>query len=185
MIRPDPILIGYFPKITACPDSWFGTTPAKEICSVCTCISKAPDGWIDRWKHNTAWWLYDTEQLARSILETNAELYDIYAYKLFPIVFDGYTASPIVVESGATGDLSDFDFLGYDAASREENVTGFCHSPLSCNRGCDKYQVNRYCLIDDLEEAWRITSEIARDANEKKSWEPGKYYLCGVYRKRK
>ena len=185
MIRPDPILIGYFPKITACPDSTFGVTSVKEICSVSTCISEAPDDWIDLWKHNLTWWLYDTEQLARSIVETNAALYDIYAYKIFPVVFDENTETPISVEASATGNLSDFDFLGYDAVSREDGVSEFCHSPLSCNGGWEKYKVNRYCLIDDLDEAWRITSEIARDANEKNLWEPGKYYLCGVYRKRK
>jgi YHS domain-containing protein len=39
--------------------------------------------------------------------------------------------------------------------------------------------------MDDLEEAWRITREIAKDAKEKNTWEPGSYYLCEVHWKRK
>lgn len=89
------------------------------------------------------------------------------------------------METTATGDLSGYEFLGYDPVSREEGDANFCCSPLSCNRGFESYPVNRCCLLDDLDAAWRITSEIARGANEKGSWEPGPYYLCEVYRKRK
>lgn len=149
------------------------------------CISKAPENWINQWKHNMTWWLYDTEEIARSIVGDDPGTYDVYAYKLFPVVFDGETESPITVDSTAVDNLSDFDFLGYDAVSREQNVVEFCHSPLSCNRGCEKYRVNRFCLIDDYEEAWRITREIAKDAKEKNTWEPGTYFLCEVHRKRR
>jgi hypothetical protein len=185
MSKPDPILIGFFPKRTARPDAWFGETSVEEVCSVSDCISTGPEDWINRWKHNMTWWLFDTEEVAWEIVGEDRPAYDMYAYRLFPVVFDGSVVSPVAVEATATGDLSEYDFLGYDPVSREEGISDFGHSPLSCNKGFDQYQVNRFCLLDDLNAAWRITSEIARDAKEKHSWEPGPYYLCEVHRKRK
>jgi hypothetical protein len=185
MRRPKPILIGFFPKKTARPDSWFGGSPVLEICSVSDCISKAPEDWINHWKHNMTWWVYDTEELARSVVGDDLASYDMYAYTVFPVVFDGETESPVDVTSTARGNLAGFDFLGYDAVSQEQSGAPFSHSPLSCNRGFDQYRVNCYCLLDDLGEAWRITHEIARDAKATNTWEPGVYYLCEVHRKRK
>jgi hypothetical protein len=185
MITSEPVLIGFLPKKTSIPDSWFGETSVKEICSVSDCISSGPDNRINFWKHNMKWWLFDTEDLALEVTGNDHAAYDIYAYKLFPVIFNGSDVAPIAIEATATGDLSEYDFLGYDPVSREQETSEFGHSPLSCNKGLDKYQVNRFCLLDDLDAAWRITGEIARDAKEKHSWEPGPYYLCGVYRKRK
>ena len=185
MSRPDPILIGFFPKKTARPDAWFGKTSVEEVCSVSNCISCGPDNWMDLWKHNMTWRLFDTEAAAWEIAGQDRRAYDMYAYRLFPVVFDGSEVSPVAAEATAAGDLSEYDFLGYDPVSREEGASEFGHSPLSCNKGFDQYQVNRFCLLDDLNAAWRITAEIARDAREKHSWEPGPYYLCEVHRKRK
>jgi hypothetical protein len=184
MNKPDPVLIGFLPKNTTRPD-WFGVSCVEEVCSVSDCISSPPDGWDDLWKHNTTWWLFDTEDVAWECVTTELSAYDMYAYRLFPVVFDGSNVSPLDIEAAATGDLSGYDFLGYDPVNREDFCVGFECSPLSCNWGFQKYQVNRFCLIDDLDDAWRITGEIARDAKEKRSWEPGPYYLCEVYRKRK
>lgn len=183
--KPTPVLIGYFPKKTARPDDWFGETCVEEICSVSNCISRGPDNWIELWKHNTTWWLFDTGEVAWEVVKEDCHLYDMYAYRLLPVVFDGTHASVIVVNSEATGDLSDYEFLGYDPVSKEEGVAGFGHSPLSCNAGFKSYQVNRFCLLDDLDTAWRITGEIACDSKEKHTWEPGPYCLCEVHRKRK
>lgn len=188
MTRPAPILIGFFPKRTARPDSWFAGTSIEEICSVSQCISPGPDddNWVDRWEHNLEWWLFDTEAAAWSIVGEDAASYDMYAYKVFPVVFDGAAVRPIAVEATAQGDLSEFDFLGYDPVSRDMYTPHeFGHSPLSCNKGCEQFPVNRHCLLDDLEVAWQATCRIARDAKEKESWEPGVYYLCEVHRKRK
>ena len=185
MIKPEPVLIGFFPKKTARPDSWFGETPVAEVCSVSNCISSGPDDWINLWKHNTKWPVFDTEEVAWSVVAEETATYDLYAYKLFPVVFDASGVSPLAVAATATGDLSAFEFLGYDPVSREQDMLEFGHSPLSCNRGFEDYQVNRFCLLDDLDAAWRITDEIAREAKTKQSWEPGPYYLCEVYRKQK
>lgn len=185
MTRPQPILIGFFPRKTMARPDWLKCPGVQEVCSVSNCFSEPPENWINLWKHNMTWWLYDTEQIAWSVVDDDLGAYDVYAYRIFPVVFEGDVETPITVESAAAGNLSDFDFLGYDAVSREQSVAEFCHSPLSCNNGCVNYRVNRYCLMDDLEEAWRITREIAKDAKEKNTWEPGAYYLCEVHRKRR
>ncbi len=185
MTRPAPVLIGFFPKKTARPDSWFGESCVRESCSVSDCISPGPKDWINRWKHNMTWWLFDTEQVAWEVAGQERPLFDMYAYRLFPVVFDGLEVLPVPVESTAAGDLSQYDFLGYDPVSREGLTPEFGHSPLSCNRGFEQYPVNRFCLLDDLDFAWRAASDIARDARERGIWEPGPYYLCEVHRRRK
>ncbi len=182
MSKPAPILIGFFPKKTARPDSWFGETNVEEICSVSNCISKGPENWINHWKHNTIWWMYDTEEAAREIARDDTVLYDIYAYRLFPVKFESGREELITIASEASGDLRGYDILGYDIVSRSEGTNFEC-SPLSCNKGCAEFAVNRFCLIDELEEAWRIAVLISKDSNDKGTWEPGPYFLCIVHRK--
>lgn len=178
---PTPILIGYLPKKTPSRNAWFDGSVVQEVCSVSDCMSKRPDDWIDHWKHN-AWGLYDSESLAWEIVG-NDRKYDLYALRLFPVVFDGPEILPITIVSSANENLAGYDLLGYDPVGRLDGaMMVFDHSPLSCNQGFQEYQVNRYCLIDERVEAWRITKEIARAAKEHGSWEPGPYCLCEVYR---
>jgi hypothetical protein len=184
MMTTDFTLIGFFPKKTQCPESFSENSPIVEICSVSEDISPGPDDWIDKWKHNTTWWLYDSEDVAWELTGSEREAYDMYAYKLCPVVFDGEKETQIVVESTAEGQLDGYQFLGYDMVSRSSDNAFEC-SPLSCNYGYKQYKVNRYCLVDEFEEALRITREIARDSKAKRSWEPGPYYLLEVYRKEK
>jgi hypothetical protein len=180
---PAPILIGYVPKKTMRQNAWFGQSAVEEVCSVSDCMSVRPQDWIDGWKHNS-WSLYDSEQLAWDTCRDNPTAYDMYAYKLFPLLFEGTARSPIDVSATSLGDLADYVLLGYDPVSREHGMMEFCHSPLSCNAGFEQYDVNRYCLIDDLVTAWRITEEIAIAAKDRGSWEPGPYCLCEVYRRK-
>ncbi|MEN6495697.1 MAG: hypothetical protein ABFD16_15560 [Thermoguttaceae bacterium] len=185
MTIPEPVFIGYFPKKTMGRNEWFGNAPVVEVGSVSDCMSEAPEDWIGQWKHN-AWGLYDTEDVAWGIVQDDPAAYDMYAYKLFPCVFDGGAGRTMPVETTATAQLVDYDFLGYDPVSREEAYTiEFGHSPLSCNRGFEQYPVNRFCLLDGLEDSWRIAAEIAEAAKERGAWEPGPYFLCEVYRKRR
>lgn len=180
----NPIFIGFFPKKTQCPRSFKRNTQIAEICSVSDHISAGPEDWINKWKHNTIWWLYDTEDIAAAVIGADKEAYDLYAYKIYPVVFDGETEKKLTIETTASESLRDYDFLGYDIVSRSEGTSFEC-SPLSCNYGYKEYKVNKYCLIDDFNKALRITKEIARDSKEKGSWEPGPYYLLEVYRKQK
>jgi hypothetical protein len=181
---PEPIFIGYFPKKTMGKQECFANSPVQEVCSVSNCMSEAPVNWFDEWKHND-WGCYDSEAIAWGIIRDDPALYDMYAYRIFPFMFGGDGDSAVLVELTASAHLAEYEFLGYDPVSRESGTTAFCHSPLSCNAGFEQYPVNRFFLIDNLEEAWRITAEIAKEAKDQRTWEPGPYCLCEVYRKKK
>ena len=62
----NPILIGYFPKRTVKPPAWLEAAGVTEVCSVSTCVSDGPEGWIDQWRHNDMW-VYDTPESAWSV----------------------------------------------------------------------------------------------------------------------
>lgn len=199
---PAPIFVGYFSKITAQKselktekgDIWLKNEIVEEICSVSNCISKAPEGWIDKWKHNDLGF-YDTEESALSVIPDNQEKYDLFAYKLYPIKFTEGKAVDCKVESSATESLDSYKFIGYDVVSK--SVADFFEcSSLSCNSACEIYTVNRFCLIQDFEEALqccrKISEEIAGAETVKRpdgiveyhgKWEPGHYYLFEVFRK--
>ena len=109
------ILIGFFPKKTARDVPWLGASHVEEICSVSNCVSKPPTDWIGHWKHNMTWWLYDSEADAWEVTGAEREAYDMYAYKMFPVVFEGAGEHPIEVTATAKGGLTDYEFIGYDA----------------------------------------------------------------------
>jgi hypothetical protein len=54
------------------------------------------------------------------------------------------------------------------------------HSPLSCNHLCREVDVNQYCLLNDLEEAIKLTETL----NDKRA-EPGPYRIIAVNKIRK
>jgi len=191
------IFIGYFPKKTSTSTEWFETTEVKEICSVSNCISKGPSDWVDHWSHNRITWLFDTEACAWAIVGCSRADYDMYAYKVYPMVFDHSNEAAWQIE-GVPEHLENYEFQGFDIVSREPEVAGWLHSPLSCNKGCREFKVNAYCLIDDFENALacvkRISSDVAAartvirpDGSKvyQSKWEPGLCYLFEVYRKRR
>ena len=65
---------------------------------------------------------------------------------------------------------------GYDIVCFTSGVAPEC-SPLSCNSGAKEFPVNRYCLIDTLEEALRIAEAIDKDGG----YEPGPYGIMSVW----
>jgi hypothetical protein len=193
--RNQAIFIGYFPKKTSTEIEWLDTKEVREICSVSNCISKAPLNWIDHWAHNTKTGLFDTEDSAWSVVESSCANYDMYAYKVYPRVFDRLTEADWRIE-GVPEHLEGFEFLGFDIVSREPEVAGWLHSPLSCCKGCREFEVNAFCLIDDFENALACIKKIASDIADAgyvtlpdgstafcRKWEPGLYHLFEVYRK--
>lgn len=205
MNLPSSVFVGYLPKITAQREDlraneggvWLKNDIVEEICSVSDCISKRPEGWIDQWKHN-ALGFFDTEKAALSILpEHEAKKYDLYGYKLFPVKFDQGKIVENAVEVQAIENFSAYQFIGFDVISNSSSDFFEC-SPLSCNNGCDRFSVNRFCLIQNFEEAQKccrtISEEIAGVEIIKRpdgimeyhgKWEPGPYYLFEVFRKEK
>src|SRR5512137_2723408 len=113
-----PVLIGYFPKKTLpCPD-WLKANHVKEVCSASACISKGPSGWIDAWKHN-GHWLYDSPEIASSVIGEGEESFEMYAFSQYPIrVEHGSVEKEEVAEPNVMPLPDDFELLGYDAVSR-------------------------------------------------------------------
>lgn len=174
-----PILIGYFPKRTMkCPD-WLKAAGVEEVCSVSTCISNAPVGWIDQWRHNEMW-VFDTPELAWSIVpETARREFDLYAYEMFPVVFtDGQQQTFQIPEIHVQPLPSSFERLGYDVVSRSCGTSFEC-SPLSCNNMAEHVAVTRQCLVADEETAFRLAREF-----EAGGCEPGPYYVIEVWREK-
>jgi hypothetical protein len=174
----EPIFIGFFPKRTQPVPIEFKSESIREIASVAECISPGPVEWIQHWKHNRMGF-FDSQELASQVIENDPEEYDLYAYKVFPIrCKDGETESIIITK--APGDVpEDYGFLGYDIVTKSLADFFEC-SPLSCNYLANDYEVNQFCLIDDLEAATQVLVAICQSGNA----EPGPYYLFAVYRKR-
>jgi hypothetical protein len=174
-----PILIGYFPKRTLRRPDWLKAAGVEEICSVSSCISEDPDGWIDEWRHNDLY-VYDSPDLAWSIVrdEVRSE-FDLYAYKLFPVIFESGQQQPFDISALNPLPLADsFVRLGYDAVNRTAGATFEC-SPLSCNSMAEQIAVNRHCLIDDPAIAFQHAAEF-----EAAGCEPGPYFVVEVWRHR-
>jgi len=175
--------MGFFPKKIAPRTEWFKNSVVRDICSVSTCISNGPENWIEKWKHNTNTWMFDSPEAARSVLDPTDEGFTVFAYRAFPVLFDGGVTVPWDVKPAIDFDLSEFEFIGYDIVSRYGG-TNFSCSPLSCNNGCETIQVNEHCLIDDLETAWKTAERIAAESKDHGTWEPGPYCLIEVSRER-
>jgi len=65
----------------------------------------------------------------------------------------------------------------------------FEHSPLWCNGWWSKVAVNRYCLLDEVEEAFRLARHFSDGHQEKPGSyvgpaEPGPYFVVEVLRRR-
>ena len=169
-----PVLVGFFPKMTERKPDWLKNKIVQEICSVSACISKGPDHWIEQWKHNELGF-YDSEVLARSIVQKNSQSFDLYAYKMYPVKFKMGQVDSFEIPPHLTAKLFSYEFLGYDPVSRSAGSFFECSS-LSCNHGADDFAVNQYCLIPQLEDAYQACIEMSQGR-----YEPGPYYLLEVY----
>ncbi len=173
------VLIGYFPKRAAARPEWLQAPAVREICSVSECIANGPEGWINRWTHNELW-LYDTQQLAESVIPAGSEgdAFRIYAYRLLPILFRARNQEPLDLPGMTVQPLpASFVSLGFDVVSRSVGTAFEC-SPLSCNGMATQFEVNEYCLVSSPE----VALELARwFANEEP--EPGPYVVVEVLRR--
>lgn len=193
MSTRDPIPIGYFAKrITRRPEG--PELPGvEEICSLSECISPGPEDWFSRWTHNGVC-LYDAEATIAAIAAEACDgpnRFELFAYQIIPVRFapEGETAIMLHDLSDLGGPRpdapppgSDYDLLGYDCIQTEweRNVVGFGCSPLSCNGMAAKIAVNRFCLIDSLDDAIAAARRFAKEQPE-----PGTYYVVEVWRKRR
>ena len=161
------------------PD-WLKPEVVEEVCSVANCVSPGPDGWINHWRHNEMR-LFDTPDLALSVVpEADRNELDIYAYQMFPVRFVMGHQEPFAIPELPTAPLPDsFQFLGFDVVSFSLEG-GFEHSPLSCNHMAESVAVNRYCLVDDLDLAFKLAVDF-----EVGGCEPGPYHVAQIWRMRR
>jgi hypothetical protein len=173
---PEPIFVGFFPKRAALSSETIKAPGVDRIHSVSHCISEAPNDWIDRWLHNDLGF-YDDEETARSTI-VDPEGFEIYAYTIVPLRWNEDHSVESWVPPRAPDSLpQDYELLGYDAVSKSFS-SFFERSPLSCNAGFEAFNVNEHCLFPDLEAAGVALPRIVAG-----NYEPGDYFLVGVYRK--
>lgn len=173
----DPVLIGYFPKKTVRRPEWVKADHVSEICSVSEHNSEGPPDWDDEWIHNKHW-VFNSPEDALLVIVQDAEEYDMYAYRLYPVRVDKTEIFDEEVIEPSVKPLSDeFELLGYDAVSRSCGSSFEC-SPLSCNNGAETFRCNSKCLFYTFEEALAGAREFSSG-----EWEPGPYYVVEVFRK--
>jgi hypothetical protein len=174
-----PVLVGYMAKRTARAGPEHKLPPhVREIASVSGCISSGPPKWIERWIHNDLGF-FDSPELALSVVpEEERRLYDVYAYKVLPLLFDPPRELEWTPPAPEVRSLpSDFQRLGWDVAGRTSRF--FDCSPLSCNSMGAEVRVNERCLFHEAEDA------VAFIRSEKiLGCEPGPYAVVEVWRQR-
>jgi hypothetical protein len=179
--QAEPTLIGYFPKHVVPRPDWLKVWQVTEICSVSECGSPGPEGWIRHWAHNDLW-VFSDEQTAWGVVPggpSNPD-YRLFAYRLFPVQFDGGEQRPFAIPPLSVQPLpGGYRRLGYDVVARS-GTTPFECSPLSCNGAAEQVPVNRFCLVDDLAEAFRLAARFSRD---EEGYEPGPYHVMEVRRR--
>jgi hypothetical protein len=172
-----PVLIGYMAKRTARagPEHKL-PVHVREIASVSGCISSEPGGVEDLSPDDLG--LYDTPELALSVVpEAERGLYDVYAYKVLPLLFDPPSEVEWVPAPSEVQALpSDFQRLGWDVVGRSGER--FDCSPLSCNSLAAELRVNARCLFDRAEDALDLLS-----SDKIRGAEPGPYAVVEVWRR--
>jgi hypothetical protein len=125
-------------------------------------------------------WVYDTPELAWSVVpEAARREFDLYAYEMFPVVFDDGQQQAFQIPAIHVQPLpSSFEPLGYDVVSRTCGTSFEC-SPLSCNHMAEHVAVTRQCLVADADIAFRLAREF-----EAGGCEPGPYYVVEVWREK-
>jgi hypothetical protein len=188
---PSPIFLGYCAKEIWVPTpEWRGAWGAHidEIASVSTCLSSRAPNWIDRWDFNrsTCW---DDDKLAMGpVPSARLANFRLYGYRLLPVLFSssGEPASVSIDDLfphtlpglPSQPDLSDHVSLGYDIVESPPlklSILGFGCSPLSCNGMAEQIPVNRYCLLDELEQALATAKSFGTEQPE-----PGPYVVIEV-----
>ena len=171
------LLVGYFPKITTLPpEGWGHPAHVREICSVSTCLARAPVNWVDRWLHNELGF-FDTIADAESVLPPEASSSSVLAYRAFPQFYAEGLVREFSIPMHDVQPLPDtFRPLGFDAVSMSASSFVEC-SPLSCNGLLSLFPVNEYCLFPELSSAIEAAKKWSVGGAE-----PGDYYVFEVLR---
>ena len=168
---------GYYVKVIEPKPEGLRVQGVREICSVSTCISEAPPGWVDQWRHNEFGW-FNTLDDAWSVVPDERSRYRLFAYRMSLTRFRKGNPQEVTVPADVHPDPIPHSFvsLGFDAVSKSmETVLGFECSPLSCNAMAGDVPANEFCLFP---------TEAAASAGAKafsiEEPEPGDYYVVEV-----
>lgn len=177
-VLPSPLFAGFLPKRTLRHPAQLATHGVREICSVSTCLSPIPEGWLPPWERN-AFGFCDVEADLRPEHADPRLRFDLFAYQLFPVRSLHGELSAMIVQPAPGTVPPDYEFLGYDVVTKSLSDSFEC-SPLSCNHAAEHFPVNAFCLIDELPDAQRALVDLAANGR----YEPGPYHLVAVHRKR-
>ena len=153
-----------------------------RIYAVSNCISKNFAYYIPFWKHNQYWFFNAPEDMDGIIGQQKIiGEFELLYYELYEKEFDeeeqAWREFPAEEAFGYDVKLPEHkEFLGFDIVSYTQGNAPEC-SPLSCNLLCREVDVNENCLLDDFEQAIRLTETL----NENKA-EPGPYRIIAVHR---
>lgn len=174
---PSPVFLGFRAKQPWAPTpNWLqsGAAHVERVCSVADCLATPPAGWVDRWDFNRAG-CYSTEAAAlAAVPEDLRGRFEVFAYWMVAENVQNLF-NPGLPPLPASTELGSYTVIGYDVAAPVPDSFGFDHSPLSCNQMAQEVAVNRYCLIDRLEDAL----DAARRFNAEQP-EPGEYVVIQV-----
>jgi len=151
--------LGYIAKRIIPRPDWLNVPHVESIYSVANCMSEDFADYIDFWRHN-GHWLFDRPSIIIEICEESSiEMSGLtFLYLESELVqFDAEQKKWKAYEpdSSFTTDVTkaiDARLLGYDVTTNYYCPTPE-HSPLSCNHIASVVPVNKYCLIDNLDDA--------------------------------
>lgn len=179
MADPGPLIdAGYFPKIVAYRPEYPHTPPVSHVLSVSHHVSRAPEAWIETWRHNELGFFNRVADARAIVPPGDARQYRLFAYRILPQVFAPGEARSWECPADVRPEPvpSDFVCLGFDAVSRSiPDALGFECSPLSCNGLASETATTDGCLFPTLEAAVGGARQFAREQPE-----PGEYYVLQV-----
>lgn len=167
-------------KILPRPD-WVTNQQVEEVITLSHCMAKDFARYIDYWQHNGHWLFDSPEKIQNLATEQKIDLngfryfyYEIYSlqYKEDPKNWSAYKHDdfPTQVVVPKEKAWRGFDVVNYYCRSTPE-----C-SPLSCNNLAADLPVNRYCLLDSLQQAKKLLETGTFDNSE-----PGPFRMVAVW----
>ena len=194
--RPLPILLGYRPRQPWVVEPGFSVPGVGFVSSASDCITGRVVSSAPEWDEiNGAFHYASVEDAQAAASRASVADCEIHATLLFPLVFDGTKVDPVRVrlKSPTSGHISDrvspppFESLGLDVVAlghpSSDHMRGemewisFGCAPLSCNGLSAEHPVNRWCLLNEWDEAVRAARRFAVEEPE-----PGPFVIVEVRR---
>jgi hypothetical protein len=178
------VFLGYRARPLAPPPPGACPPHVEWLASVSHCLARPPESYFGRDDTNAAGADDSPEAALAAVNAEERPGCRLFAYAVVPVVFDRDGERP-----PAPGDLwlegwpdpppgpalPDLAPIGYDVASRQPGTLGFGCSPLTCNGLAASFPVNRFGLVDALDDARRLATHCGATEPE-----PGPYVIVQV-----